>query len=295
MIKKDGLFSTEGMTQSDRCIHTPSAFAKLNLLYVQEVGRLQSLKPHRCIREKLDSYLFMVVLEGSGSLDVGGKHYDMRTGSCALVDCMEHYEHISDEQDAWKLAWVHFNGHAARGYYELFIKSNGDRSVFCVNEVAPWDALIGELLTWQKERNLKAELYCGELLIQLLNRVLDSVLTAPVLESEQEKQIANEIREILNRRYAEKSLLQTIRETFGQEPKQLDEFFAKQYGIGIEEYIDNRRFNAAKEMLRFSIKPVEEIAKESGIGDLQAMQKMFYEKENMTAEEYRARWAAWIR
>ena len=50
MIKKDGLFFNEGMTKSDRSLHTPGSFAKQNLLYVQEVGRLQSLTPHKCIK-----------------------------------------------------------------------------------------------------------------------------------------------------------------------------------------------------------------------------------------------------
>ena len=40
MIKKEGLFATDMVTKSDRCIHTPSNFAKQNLLYVQEVGFL---------------------------------------------------------------------------------------------------------------------------------------------------------------------------------------------------------------------------------------------------------------
>lgn len=44
------MFATEGMTSSDRSLHTPGDYAQQNLLYVQEVGRLKSLKPHRCIR-----------------------------------------------------------------------------------------------------------------------------------------------------------------------------------------------------------------------------------------------------
>lgn len=295
MIKKDGLFSTEGMTQSDRCLHTPGEFSRQNLLYVQEVGRLQSLKPHRCIRENVDSYLFLLVLEGKGSLDIKGTHYEISKGDCALIDCMEHYEHISDEQSAWKLAWVHFNGHAAKGYYELFRKCNASGNVFHVDEVASWDTLIEELLEEQKKRNLRAELHCGELLLQLLNRSIDSVSDASVMEDENEKQIANEMRELLNEQYAEMNILQTLENTFGENLKKLEEHFSKQYGIGIVEYISNRRFNAAKELLRFSIKPVEEVAKESGLGDIIAIQQMFREKEGMTAEEYRARWAAWIR
>ena len=56
MIKRESLFSTGGMSQSDRCLHTPGSFAKENLLYVQEVGNLRSLKPHKCVRENLDSF-----------------------------------------------------------------------------------------------------------------------------------------------------------------------------------------------------------------------------------------------
>lgn len=295
MIKRDSLFSEENVTRSVRSLHTPGAFAKQNLLYVQEVGRLQSLTPHRCVRENLDSFLFLVVLEGKGSLDIEGKHYEVAQGDCALIDCMKHYEHMSDERDAWKLAWVHFNGHAAGGYYELFMKYNESGNVFTTGETAFWDALVGELLSSQKERNLQAELQCGELLVKLLNCIINSVANASVIESEQEKQVAGELRELLNEKYAEADILQTVEKTFGEDAAALGAKFAKQFGISIEEYISNRRLNAAKELLRFSIKPVEEVAGESGIGDRIVMQQMFRENEGMTAEEYRAKWAAWIR
>jgi len=34
---------------------------------------------------------------------------------------------------------------------------------------------------------------------------------------------------------------------------------------------------------------------ESGLGDVVTMQKMFRENEDMSAEEYRMRWAQWIK
>lgn len=295
MISKNGLFATEGMTKSDRCIHTPGNFAKQNLLYVQEVGRLQSLKPHRCIRENLDSFLFMVVLEGKGNLEISGKHYDMHSGDCALIDCKEHYEHISDEKNAWKLAWVHFNGYSARGYYDLFIKCNNNSNVFSCDNVTLWNDRIGELLVTQKARNFQAELSCGDLLMQLLNCIIDTVLNVTVLENEQEKQSIAELREQLNELYANVTVLQIIEKNFGEEIKLLSEKFSRQFGISIEEYVSNRRFNAAKELLRFTIKPVEMVAIESGIGDINTMQQMFRENEGVSAEEYREKWAQWIR
>lgn len=71
--------------------------------------------------------------------------------------------------------------------------------------------------------------------------------------------------------------------------------FKNAYGISIEEYISRRRYNAAKELLRFSVKPMEEVAMESGIGDLISMQQMFIQNDGMSADEYRRKWAGWIR
>lgn len=295
MIKGENLFAEEDITQSDRCIHTPSAFAKQNLLYVEEVGFLKSIKPHKCVRENLDSYLFLVVLEGRGTLEIGGTHYSIAAGDCALIDCMEHYEHISDAEDAWRLAWVHFNGHAARGYYELFMKNNSEKNVFSVRDIDWWNDKLGEILDVQKDRKLQAELYCGELLQQILNQIINCVFNATVIENEEENQATIQLRELMNEQYAEPDILHRIEVELGEDIRALSMKFAKRCGISIEEYISNRRFNAAKELLRFSIKPVEKVASESGIGDMIVLQQMFRENEGMTAEEYRAKWAHWIR
>ena len=234
-------------------------------------------------------------MDGKGSLDVRGKHYQVQKGSCALIDCMEHFEHISDEQDAWRLAWVHFNGRSARGYYELFMRYNKDENVFEVKDTQKWDDLLKELLNKQKERNLQSELYCAELIQHLLNMMIENVADLDTVASEEEKAIANEIREQVNVQYADAKVLEELEKCFSESITELSTKFRRYFGISLEEYISNRRFNAAKELLRFSIKPVEEVVAESGIGDLIAMQKMFQDNEGMSAEEYRAKWAAWIR
>jgi len=295
MIKGKDLFATEGMTSSNRSLHTPGDFARQNLLYVQEVGRLKSLKPHRCVREKLESYLFMVVLNGRGTLVVNGRQYELRAGDCALVDCREHYEHISDEKDGWELAWVHYYGSTARNFYELFQKGNGGNSVFRSEDRAQWNRLIDQLLELQRDRSILAELQCGELLLQLQYRILRNLSDCGALGDEQERQLVSSVREWLNEHYAGSDVLEALEQVYSQSMDEMDRSFAQYYGIHIGEYVDNRRLNAAKELLRFSIKPVAEVADESGIGDVAAMQRIFREKEGMSAEEYRQKWAQWIR
>ena len=66
-IEEMGYF-TDRAVRSDRVIYTPTLFAKEALLYLQEVGSLQALKPHQSHRESLDSFLFFVVKNGRGEL-----------------------------------------------------------------------------------------------------------------------------------------------------------------------------------------------------------------------------------
>ena len=54
-------FSSRGVCESRRRLHTPSAFARRSLFYVQEVGTLKSIKSHLCRRDGLDSFLFILV------------------------------------------------------------------------------------------------------------------------------------------------------------------------------------------------------------------------------------------
>ena len=139
------MFSSEGVTKSDRMLHTPGMFAKNHLLYVQEVGRLESLVPHVCRRENLDSYLIFEVVAGKGSISTEGQTIELHKGECVWIDCHKTFEHVSSEDEPWKLAWVHFNGNCAAEFYELFHKKNAV-PVFKASEKADAAELIRGLL-----------------------------------------------------------------------------------------------------------------------------------------------------
>lgn len=288
-------FSTEDVTESNRVLHTPSSFAKQYLLYLQEAGVLKSLQPHRCVREKLDSFLFMVVLEGSGSITIQDRTYSIKSGDCAFIDCLSKFEHESSSEDAWKLAWVHFNGVSARGYYNLFLQNTGESNVFTTKQTDKWLKIINDILAAQEQSVTEGELHTGELLLHLLNSVMNELSISVVSNKKSEKTLAGNLREFINEHFSSKNVLEELSFQFAEKVPSLDLIFRRYFGISIDEYVSNRRFNAAKEMLRFSVMTIEEVAKESGIGDIIAMQQMFRQSENMSCEEYRSKWAAWVR
>ena len=92
--RMEKMFSSEGVTKSDRMLHTPGMFAKNHLLYVQEVGRLESLVPHVCRRENLDSYLIFEVVAGKGSISTEGQTIELHKDECVWIDCHKAFEHV---------------------------------------------------------------------------------------------------------------------------------------------------------------------------------------------------------
>ena len=147
----------------------------------------------------------------------------------------------------------------------------------------------------QQDKSVIAEMQCGELLLRLLSDTIGHVADTEMLRDEENRKIVQDVREYLHESYADADVVQKVSVQYATSYEELNRLFKVYFSMTMEEYVSNRRFLVAKELLRFSIKSVAEVAEESGIRDVIAMQQMFYDKENMTADEYRSRWAQWIR
>lgn len=295
------LFDTEGITKSERMLHTPSGFAKRNLSYLQELGQLQSLKSHSSIRENLESYLMFFVMSGEGDVVYQNKTYAVKQGDIVFLDCRNHYEHKSSEEHPWELMWVHFNGRLAEACYPMFYEKNGQSPVLRPEAgLQPYREIVDRLREIQKERTILSEMETSHELSMLMLLCMREVAADDIIpEDTPEDGLAREayegIREYINEHFGAAGLKNTLAVQYGIEPQKLSEAFEKKYGITMEAYINNRRFNKAKELLRFTIKPIADIILESGIGDEKEFRNLFMENEEMTPEEYRRKWAQWIK
>ncbi len=289
------LFDAEGITSSERYFYTPSSFARKHLCYVQEVGRLKSLKPHASVRENVESFLFFHVLEGTGCVRYEGKSYDLKKGDAVFLDCREHYEHESSVTSPWELAWVHFDGAKAEAVYSLFKKQNADSPVFALGrKEGKAEQMIGRLLADKGENSTDAELRADAVLTRLM------LICMQLAGEKKDTAVYDGIREALNEELSGNApTIEGIKEAlirrYDADIESLDEFFIKRYGISIEGYAANRMLNKAKELLRFTIKPMQEVIAESGIGSEEKLRSLFMDNENMSPEDYRKKWAQWIK
>lgn len=285
-------FASEGITASDRALHTPSSFAKENLLYVQEVGSLKSITPHWCERENLESYLIMYVKSGKGVLRAdGGKEYEIAEGDLAWLDCRQAYAHCSSEDKPWELMWVHFDGEGVKAYFEYFKHANETPVVHIAKPENTLDVL-GQLKVVQNQKDVYGEFKSAQLLSQLMTMI---VLEMKKKEQKASQELFEGIRAYIAEHYTNDNLMFEIQEKFASEEFDIQSEFKKRYGLELWDYILNRKFTVAKEMLRFSIKPISEIVVESGIRNTDLFYQLFKENEKMSPEEYRRKWAQWIK
>lgn len=288
------MFETEGIAKSDRALYTPGEFARQNLLYVQEAGILTSLSAHKSAHKKLDSYLLLEVLKGSGIVAIEENQYQLSVGDTVLIDCNRDYYHISDDQNPWTIAWVHFNGGAAAGYYGMISSFCGANPV--LSDV-PIKQLVDGILPLLRVNNLKSELIVCEKVQHTLNSILEKVIE----DNDKKSNVNwNKLREYINEKcttddFEIQNYLSGIERRFHISQDEVTEGFVSHFGVDLGSYIEFRKLSIVKEKLRFTTQSINDITAEVGMKDNAAFAELFRKHENMTPAEYRRSWAQWIR
>ena len=282
-------YAPSELTDSYRILSTPSTFAKDTLFYIQEIGKLKSLKSHTSKRESLDSFLFFIVLSGSGFLTYEGRPYSLESGDCIFIDCKKTYSHESTDSDPWELMWVHFNGPLMNNYYCYFY--NNSNSIWLhPQNLTEFSYILEKLLGLAEMKNPESELISSH----LLNSIVTKILTEnPYSKRGEINTITYKIKLIkdyIDGNFKKKIPLDMIADEFFISKYHMSREFKKAYGITIANYIIAKRITHAKELLRFSDLQIEEIGQKCGIKDNSYFNKIFRKFEGMTASDYRKKW-----
>lgn len=285
----DASLFSGNLVNSNRIIYTPSVFAKTNLIHLQEIGELKAQKPHTSKRENLASYLFFMVLDGSGHLEYDGQQFLLQKGDCVFVDCRKPYSHHSSE-DLWTLKWVHFYGPNMNGIYEKYVERGGHPS-FHPHDLNAFGNLWQELYLIAESPVYVRDMKIFEKLTGLLSLLMEESWN-PEKKSGNASQRRNlqNVKEYLDQHYSEKLTLDNLAETFFINKFYLTRVFKEQFGITINNYVLQVRITHAKQLLRFTDLSIEKIGQECGMNDANYFTRIFKKIEGTTPGEYRRRW-----
>lgn len=286
-------YKTSEVTSTRRVIHTPSPFTRNHFFHIQEAGHLKSLKPHESRRRGLNSYLFIIVLSGSGQISYAAPQdtelvtVHAAPGDCFFLDCMGEYTHISSADDPWELLWIHFYGPQVGAYYESFLERRSWH--FCSKHLSELTAAILTIIAYHEEKNEDTDLLSAQQIVNIL-----TLICTESDEKENSFSVLNDklkdVRNYLDEHYTERISLDQLAEQFYISKYYLSREFKKEYGATLIQYVLTKKITNAKELLRYSKFSIEEIAGLCGIDDASYFNKVFKKMEGCTASEYRRRW-----
>ena len=277
------------IVDSDRVLYTASTFARSSLFHLQEIGRLEALKPHVSSRSDLQSYLFIIVEKGSGMLKYNGREYELTKGSCVFIDCHKPYSHQPDPDDLWTLSWCHFYGPTLASIYNKYCERGG-RPSFEPFDTKPFADMLGDLISLSKSSEHMRDMLINEKLSTLLRLIMAESWHPEDKALPVKKASVLEVKTYLDENYESKISLDSLCAKFFISKHYLTHSFKEQFGMTITSYLLSVRITHAKQLLRFTNKSVEEIGYEVGIGAPHYFSRVFKEVEGVSPTVYREQW-----
>ena len=277
--------------QSRRILYTPSAFARSNLLYLQEAGTLTALQPHESRRENLSSFLCFLVLDGSGSLNYDGQDYPLQAGDCVFLNCRKPYSHKCSDS-LWTLKWIHFYGYNMNGIYDKY-EERGGSPCFSPDNFRDFSRLIDEVYAIAEGTSYLRDMQLYNRLTELLLLLMgESWNPGRQVRLSPKRQNLQEIKEYIDHNYARKLSLDELSGRFYINKYYLTRIFKEQFGMTLNSYLLQVRITHAKQLLRFTDDSIESIGARCGIPDAGYFARTFKKVEGTTPAEYRKKWSA---
>ena len=277
--------------ESEWKIVSAGAFARDNLLYLQEAGHFISGANYYTVRKELDSYLVKLTLSGAGILEYGGETYRLPAGSFFWIDCRDPQHYYTDPAAGhWDVLWFHFYGVTAEAYYQTFLLQTQGRAAASLPVDSPVSAQMSALLALAGEdggglgRDLDASALLTTILCGLIHGAAQQRLqpAPPVLQK---------VRQYLHEQYAQKLTLDTLSSRYNISKYHLQRSFQRYFGQSPGEYLTRLRLTRAKELLRATDLPISEIAYRVGMENTSYFISVFRAREGATPQQYRRRWS----
>lgn len=276
-----------GLVSAKRIIYTASDFAKNSLFYLQEAGVLQATKIHESKRTKLNSFLFFVVLSGSGYLYYHNKSRKLKKGDCVFIDCSEDYIHKTS-QDLWALKWVHFNSETMSNIYKKYVERGGN-NVIHSNHVKEFETILDSVLSIAESKDYIKDMEINEKLVSLMTMIMRESIRRES-QKELKASIVEKVKDYLNSAYVQNITLDKLSNIFYINKYYLSRVFKSVYGTTIDNYLLQLRINKSKELLRFTDLSMLEISQTIGFQDQNYFSRVFKLIEGCSPTKYRSSW-----
>ncbi|MBO5789085.1 MAG: helix-turn-helix domain-containing protein [Clostridia bacterium] len=238
-----------------------------------------------------NGYIFYLIEEGKATFLDGGKAETLGARHCLWLSAQQSYELYAKEGDEFCAKWVCFDGAQARSLFQYFTEKGGKSPFILENPLSLnryFDRLdqISRIGGGNEEKGLVA--------YATLLGLLTDVICQPPQNDGKRKVMRNrpeDLRAYLDAHYNEKITLEDMAKEFSVNKFYLTRIFKENYNCSIVSYLNAKRIEQAKYLLRSTSKTAEEIARLCGIPDACYFHRVFQKSEGVNPGTYRKQWS----
>lgn len=267
-------------SDSDYYIYTPSLTAKNLFFYPTLIGCFRYEPGYSISRNRFDSFLLMLITEGSCDLTLAGRHFTASKGQLVLADC--YAPHQYGTSCGWQCLWFHFDGRLARDYYNA-ITGN------CGNVIMPRNFQSVKYLMEALFKQFKAQSsICESQVSTQITTLLNDLLAQ---NSRYQKDAASDPLKdsiaYINEHFSEPLSLSELAKKASLSPFYFTRIFTQETGLTPYQYLIATRISFAKYLLKTTSLPIKEIAFSCGFTSESSFCSSFKKHEAVTPTDYR--------
>lgn len=265
-----------GILQPSELFFYSGAFNPRLFFYPLSAGHFYCIRGYRVERSSFDSILIAYIADGTFSFLYRGRELTAKAGEIALVDCFG--PHMYGTSDQLETYWLHIAGSNTKELFEELTAKRG-----CVISPSPQiPSRICELFELIK---MKEAISASHLSFKIYD-----LITGLFEESRYPKGencLSFTAVRYMNAHYSEKITVGDVAEAVSLSPSQFSRQFKRQTGIPPYEYLLSLRLSKAKELLKTTDLPIQEIACQCGFGEESNFISFFKKQEGIPPLKFR--------
>lgn len=272
-----------GEVDQEYYVHTPSLVVRRNIPYPVQIGVFDYPAGSYIDRDQFDSFLIMVVLEGSFDIRVSGFHGTAEAGEIIILDC--YAPHRYEARESSRAIWLHCDGPSVRFYYDRIVSKLGN--VFALNDSSDVLKTLHAIHHAFASGGSLSEMELSRNIVDLLTEFALAAECCPVADLR-----GGGVREVMGyiRLHIDERL--TLTDLAALVPcseRTLSRMFQRETGYTVHAYVMEARLNAVKSRLLNTGDSLQQLCDTCGFSSPVALCAAFRHAVGMSPMEYRAR------
>lgn len=266
--------------------HTPSSTAANGFLYPLCIGHFYCDHTYQICRSSFDSFLAILVICGTGYVEIDGAAHIIKAGEITMIDCYK--PHAYGAGNSLEFYWIHFDGITARHYFNLI--QNKYPHIFHLSHDAFAETLLPVSAILD---SFSCQIPCKEIqMSKLITDMLTSILLSEESTPENHSPAAGispvELATAYIRQHYQDAIsIVKLAEKVALSPYYFIREFKKETGLTPHSYLTAMRINSAKFYLRTTSLSIKEIGFVCGFQSENSFCITFKKQEGMTPTQFR--------